>query len=117
MISAVDADSDGTATDTAPQPIRSIAVTIEGSLNGRFHAGINCFGATQVTTPLIGKRLGQVARAAAAVHCLTRRGESKPLLRPLVGLDLTLRFALAHPSSLVDVTVGLVVRSFTNTER
>ena len=56
---------------------------------------------------LAGNRLSKVTRSAAAMHRLAFGGKSEPLLRPLMGLDFALPFALAHRSGLIRFSVNL----------
>lgn len=69
------------------RPADLVAVAVQGSVNGAFHAGVHCRGATEVTTPFLAQPFGQVARSALAVHGFAGRAEAKPLLGALVGLD------------------------------
>ena len=86
----------------------SVTVAVQGSVNRRFHARIHRGGASQITTTLAGNRLRKVAGPAAAMHRLSLCGKSEPLLRSLVGLDLALPLALAHPSGLTSFSEILV---------
>lgn len=47
-----------------------VAVSVEGGVNGRFHAGIDRRGAAKVATTFFGNTLSQVAGPAAAMHRL-----------------------------------------------
>ena len=84
-----------------------VAVPVEGSANHRLHAGIQSGGTAKVTPTLAGDCLRKVAGTAAAMHGFTLGGESESLLRPLVGLDFALAFALAHRSGLIRFSVNL----------
>ena len=80
-------------------------------MDHRLHARIDGGGSAKVTPPLAGNRLSKVAGPAASVHGLPLGGKAEPLLRPLVGFDLALAFALAHRSDLIRFSVNLCLRS------
>lgn len=86
----------------------SVAVTVQGSVNHRLHAGVQRGGASKIATALAGDRLSKVAGPAAAMHRLSLCGKTEPLLRSLVGLDLALPLALTHPSGLTSFSEILV---------
>ncbi len=80
-------------------------------MDHRLHARINGGGSAKVAAPLAGNRLSKVAGPAASVHRLSIGGKAEPLLRPLVGLDFALAFALAHRSDLIRFSINLCLRS------
>ena len=81
----------------------SVTVSIQGILNRRLHARIDCFGSPQIPTALARDCLGKVAGTTAAMHRLAFGRQAEPLLGPLVSLDLALSLAFAHQFRPIEI--------------
>lgn len=81
-------------------------MSIECSVDRRFHTGVHRGGTAQVSSAFVGDRLSQVAGSAASMHCLAFGRQSEPLFCSLVGFDFALAFA--HRSDLIRFSVNLM---------
>lgn len=87
---------------------RLVAVPVQGLANALFHANSNGRCTAQVASSLGRNGLCQVAGTAAAMLCMTLRGQTETLLRSLMRLHF--RFAFGHRSDSVRAVRVLIRR-------